>query len=143
MSLTDTLAQGIAQFEGFNVSGSRAARNNNPGNLRSGPGQIGTDSAGYAIFPDLNTGWAALYNQISLDAGRGLDLQSFIGKYAPPSENNTQNYLNFLVSKLGVSGSTLLSDLGDGSPPSNPSRPVQETAPPGLAPSKPTRAVDC
>src|SRR5271157_4273547 len=75
----DDLAQAIARMEGFNVAGSVAQRDNNPGNLRSGPGQIGTDAGGYAIFPDVTTGYAALDNQINLNIGRGLTLNQFFG----------------------------------------------------------------
>ena len=77
MSLTDSLAQAIARFEGFFTAGSVAARNNNPGNLRSGVGQIGTDPNGYAIFPDQTTGFQALSNQIQLNISRGLNLNEF------------------------------------------------------------------
>jgi hypothetical protein len=112
LSLTDTLAQSIATFEGFFQPGTLAQRNNNPGNLRAGAGQTGTDPNGFAVFPDVSTGWAALYHQISLDSGRGLDLSQFISKYAPPSENNTGNYLNYLTGQLGVSPTTQLADLG-------------------------------
>src|SRR5579864_2244084 len=121
MSLTDTLAQAIASMEGFFIPGTIASRNNNPGNLRAGAGQIGTDAKGYAIFPDLTTGWNALYRQISLDAGRGLNVGQFIGKYAPPSENNTSNYLNYVTGQLGVSPDTQLVNLGAGDP-ANPPR---------------------
>lgn len=130
MSLTDTLAQSIATMEGFFQLGTLAQRNNNPGNLRAGAGQTGTDANGFAVFPDANTGWAALYNQISLDSGRGLNLSQFINKYAPPSENNTSNYLNYLTGQLGVSPFTLLSDLGAGDTANPPRAPRHSTGGP-------------
>lgn len=136
MSLTDTLAQGIATFEGFFKPGTLAQRNNNPGNLRAGVGQTGTDANGYAIFPDVQTGWDALYNQIALDAGRGATLQSFIYKYAPPSENNTQNYLGFLVSQLGVSSDTPLSMLGPPGTANPPTAPLRRSRPTGEPPAQ-------
>lgn len=122
-SLTDSLANAIAQFEGYNKAGSVAQRNNNPGNLRSGPGQIGTDANGYAIFPDANTGFAALDNQINLNVSRGLSLQTFIGGqpgvypgYAPSADNNNvSNYVNFLSSQLGIDPNTPLNGLSPGS----------------------------
>ena len=131
MSLTDTLAQSIAQMEGFFSAGTLAQRNNNPGNLRAGVGQTGTDSKGYAIFPDAQTGWAALYNQISLDSNRGLTLSQFINKYSPPSENDTQNYLNYLTGQLGVPADTPLSSLGAGDPLNPPSAPQHHRHPTG------------
>jgi len=127
-SLVQSLSNAIAQFEGYNVPGSVAQRNNNPGNLRSGPGQTGTDSKGYAIFPDAATGFAALNNQVSLNVDRGLTLQTFIGGnqdptqgaiypgYAPSADNNNvSNYVSFLSGKLGIGPDTPLSGLSPGS----------------------------
>ena len=121
-SLIQSLANAIAQFEGYNVPNSVAQRNNNPGNLRSGPGQIGTDSNGYAIFPDASTGFAALQNQVSLNIDRGLSLQTFIGGepggypgYAPSADNNNvSNYVNFLSGKLGLDPNTPLNGVSPG-----------------------------
>lgn len=126
-SLVQSLSNAIAQFEGYNVPNSVAQRNNNPGNLRSGSGQIGTDSKGYAIFPDAATGFAALQNQVSINIDRGLSLQSFIGGgptstgatypgYAPSADNNNvSNYVNFLSGKLGISPDVPLSGVSPGS----------------------------
>lgn len=130
MSLTDTLAQSIATMEGFFQPGTLAQRNNNPGNLRAGAGQIGRDANGFAIFPDVQTGWNALYNQISLDSGRGLNLSQFINKYAPPSENDTGNYLSYLTGQLGVPSTTPLSDLGAGDTANPPRAPRHSTGGP-------------
>jgi len=119
-SLIASLSNAIAQFEGYNVAGSVAQRNNNPGNLRSGPGQIGTDGKGYAIFPDPTTGMLALNNQVGLNIDRGLSLQTFIGGqpggypgYAPSADNNNVgNYVNFLSGQLGIDPNTPLNTLG-------------------------------
>jgi hypothetical protein len=139
--LTSSLANAIAQFEGYNVPNSVAQRNNNPGNLRSGPGQIGTDSNGYAIFPDAQTGFAALDNQVNLNISRGLTLQQFIGGgngypgYAPSADNNNvSNYVNFLSGQLGIDPNTPLSGVSPGSfrvvPPHQPPR-AERTKPGG------------
>lgn len=104
MDPIESIAQAIATFEGFFRPGSRAQRNNNPGNLRyvGQPDAIGADGAGYAIFPAVEAGWEALRRQIRLDASRGLTLEQFIGKYAPPSENPTGAYLSFVSQKTGI-----------------------------------------
>jgi hypothetical protein len=102
MATINDLMNAIARQEGFNVAGSLAQRNNNPGNLRSGVGQSGS-SGGYAVFATPQDGWNALQNQIEIDSGRGLSLRDFIYKYAPPSENNTSAYLTNVVSWLGLS----------------------------------------
>ena len=114
----DSIAQSIAQMEGFNTPGTLAARNNNPGNLRAGPGQTGT-SGGFAVFPDLSTGWAALDNQISLNASKGLTLNEFFaGKpgvyagYAPSADsNNPTQYAAFVASQTGADPNVPLSSL--------------------------------
>src|SRR6516225_11045126 len=89
-----SLAGAIQRFEGWSP-GSVSYRNNNPGNLRSGPGMIGTDANGYAVFPDYQTGWNALLNQVQLNIDRGLTLNEFFaGKpgvyagYAPAADAN-------------------------------------------------------
>src|ERR1035437_499061 len=105
MATVTDLMNSIAQMEGWNVSGSIAQRNNNPGNLRSGVNQIGSEntvSGTFATFATPADGWAALQNQIDKQAGQGQTVRDFIYQYAPPSENNTSNYLNSLVADLGV-----------------------------------------
>lgn len=122
-----SLAQAIAQMEGYNTPGTLAARNNNPGNLRSGPGQVGT-SGGFAVFPDDATGWAALDNQIQVNAGRGLTLNEFFaGKpgvyagYAPSADSNDPaRYAAFVASQTGADPNVPLNSLlspSDGSIP--------------------------
>jgi hypothetical protein len=122
----DDLAQAIARFEGFLVSGSIAQRDNNPGNLRSGPGQVGTDSGGYAIFPDVATGYAALDNQIQLNVNRGLTLnQFFAGEpgvyagYAPSADsNNPAQYASTVAGWLAIDPNTPLTQVLEDSTPS-------------------------
>lgn len=97
----------------FNSMLSRANRNNNPGNLRYA-GQVGAtgkDAQGFAIFETPGAGWDALTRQIALDQSRGLSLGEFISKYAPASENDTQNYLNFVMSATGNLASDSLSSV--------------------------------
>ena len=115
--LTTSIAQAIAQQEGFNKPGTLAQRNNNPGNLRSGPGQTGT-SGGFAVFPDAASGWSALDHQVDLNIGRGLTLQQFFAGgngypgYAPSADsNNPTAYANFVASQAGISASVPLNTL--------------------------------
>ena len=127
----DDLAKSIARFEGYNVAGSIAQRNNNPGNLRAGTGQTGTDASGFAIFPDATTGYAALDHQIQLNADRGLSLDTFFGGqrdpltgavipggypgYAPAADsNNPGQYSQTVAGWLGIDPNTPLTQvLGD------------------------------
>lgn len=114
MATIQELAQYIYQMEG-NGPNTLATKNNNPGNLRTSPYAIGSNG-GYATFDSMEEGWNALYYQITLDQSRGLSLRDFIYKYAPPSENNTVNYLSFIATKLGLSVDTPLGDLGNDTP---------------------------
>ena len=115
MATTQDLMNSVAKMEGWNVQGSIAQRNNNPGNLRSGLNQVGSEntvSGTFATFATPADGWTALQAQIDIQAGQGQTLRDFIYQYAPPNENNTSAYLNNLVSSLGVSADSSLSDLG-------------------------------
>lgn len=106
---TDTLAQQIARLEGYTKTGTLADRQRNPGNLRF-VGQKGATRGdrGFARFPTHQAGWTALRSQILLDAGRGISLDRFIYKYAPPQENNTASYLRSVSRTLGVNPTALL-----------------------------------
>jgi len=81
-------------------------RNNNPGNLRPSlipwVGQTGSNS-GFCTFKDCSYGLRALAvdlsNKITSD---GLDtITDIINKYAPPSENDTQAYINAVSDSTG------------------------------------------
>lgn len=86
--------------------------NNNPGNLRF-VGQQGATKGenGFAKFSSPEAGVKALESQIKLDASRGLTLQQFINKYAPPTENNTNQYLAQMTQILGVPPTTKISNV--------------------------------
>ena len=83
--------------------------NNNPGNLRFA-GQAGAvkGEKGFARFSTPEAGFKALKNQIALDAKRGLNLAQFVAKYAPPSENNTTQYIKQVIKATGASAKTPL-----------------------------------
>lgn len=106
------LSQKIAQIEGFNKRGTLAQRNNNPGNLRY-VGQKGAvkGDKGFAKFKTPDAGWQALQQQIALDASRGHTLQSFVYKYAPPSENNSAIYLQMIMKSIVAKPQQPLSDI--------------------------------
>jgi hypothetical protein len=88
-------------------------RNNNPGNLRASPnftwtGQTGVDKNGFCVFKDATAGIRALtinlhthYARYDLTTVRGL-----ITRHAPPGENNTGAYVDFVAGRLGVLPST-------------------------------------
>ena len=108
MSLVDDLASAIATFEGYFTPGSLAARNNNPGNLRTWGNQ--PTSGGYAVFPTAEAGWAALRHQVELNISRGLNLLEFFGGkpgvypgYAPAADQNQPvTYAAFVGQRVGL-----------------------------------------
>jgi hypothetical protein len=102
------LAQLIAQEEGFNVPGSLPNRDNNPGDLRHSPHSFHSpgDANGIGRIDSSVDGWADLERQLQLYAKRGLTLQQAIFDFAPPTENNSQAYLDFICQGLGVPSTT-------------------------------------
>jgi hypothetical protein len=86
----------------------RSQKNSNPGNLRYARQReaIGKDDKGFAVFPDGPAGWRALHNQIKLDQKRNLSIGQFIAKYAPPNENDTSEYLEFVLEEMGALDTT-------------------------------------
>jgi hypothetical protein len=64
MPALSQFAAAIAQAEGYNVAGSRPQRNNNPGDLTNWPG-VPTDAGGYSVFPDAQSGWNALEQDLN------------------------------------------------------------------------------
>lgn len=103
----------ISQFEGF---GSSAAPTitaaNNPGAIQAGSfatsmGAVG-ESNGFAVFPDLASGTAALDELVSRKISGGIDTPAeFAESWAPSgaagnSPASTANYANFLAHGLGI-----------------------------------------
>ena len=95
-------------FEGLNPS-SRAAVNNNPGNIidspfaKTQPGYLGSDGK-FAKFESPEHGETAMHNLLSDYQKRGFNTpSSIIGRWAPPSDNNdTASYVAQVAKKLGV-----------------------------------------
>jgi len=92
--------------------GTLADKNNNPGNLRF-VGQAGSiqGEGGFAKFATPEAGYQALINQVRLDQSRGMTLAQFVSKYAPPTENNTSQYVEQMSQWLGVSADAPLASL--------------------------------
>jgi hypothetical protein len=85
----------------------RGIRNNNPGNFKADgtgwQGNVGSDGTFY-IFADDTWGLRALAKDLQTKIGSdGLDtITTLITKYAPPSENDTQAYINSVASDSGI-----------------------------------------
>lgn len=105
---TFRLSRLIAEEEGFFRPGSKPNRFNNPGDLRHSPHSTHLASAPDDIgqIADVADGWADLERQLMLFAKRGLTVREAIETYAPPNENNSAQYLDFVCKGLGCSPDT-------------------------------------
>jgi len=94
-----TFMQAIARMEGFYVTGSRANRNNNPGNLNFAPWQSAfgavletipagiQETARFGAYPTADAGFAAMRTLLQHDY-LGLTVSAALNKWAPPSDGN-------------------------------------------------------
>jgi hypothetical protein len=105
----------VLYSQSINVGGSRNWRNNNPGNMEAGPfadshGATGSDGR-FAIFPDAAAGMKALKGLLGTDSYQQLTIQGAMERYAPPDENDTDDYILFITERLGLDASTKMSNL--------------------------------
>lgn len=114
MGLIQDLADAITRQEGY-APGTRAWRNNNPGNLREPTGKLypnlPRDEQGFIIFPDPESGRLALERDLAVKINRGWDLRRLITAWAPPSENATGAYIDNVSSWLGIPADVSLMSL--------------------------------
>jgi hypothetical protein len=105
------LAQLISRMEGFGLPGAIPTVRNNPGDLRHSPHSshegIGPDDVG--IIDTIEHGWEDLERQLRLYAERGLTIEQAIAEFAPPTENNTTNYLSFVCLGLNMDADASMS----------------------------------
>ena len=106
-----SICQAIAREEGFYVHGTRASRNNNPGNIVFGNyakvhGASGTDGR-FAIFPTAEDGFRAMADLIEAHYSE-LTVAQAISKWAPSNENNTEAYIHNVCLWTGLNPSTVI-----------------------------------
>lgn len=87
-------------------------RDNNPGNLRASSdqwqGMIGTNK-GFVVFKDCSYGLRALGIDLRSKISKGYNtLEKIIYRYVPPSENDTEAYLDYMIGATLFSRSQLL-----------------------------------
>ena len=86
----------------------RGYKNNNPGNIRLNPliewdGQIEGNDVAFVTFKSMPYGIRALMKLLLNYQKRGYNsISKIITRYAPPSENNTSNYIGIISSKMGI-----------------------------------------
>jgi hypothetical protein len=92
----------------------RGYRNNNPGNIRLNPyiqweGQIDGEDQSFVKFQSMSFGIRALMKLLINYQKRGFNtISKIINRYAPPSENNTSNYIGIISRKIGISKDSIL-----------------------------------
>ena len=97
------LALLISQQEGFGKPDAIPTLRHNPGDLRHSPNSSHPDGPNdIGTIPSDELGWADLDRQLWLYAKRGLTLRQAIYEFAPPSENDSAAYLQFVID--GFSG---------------------------------------
>lgn len=84
----------------------RGVRNSNPGNLRKSKdqweGAIGDDGE-FVIFDSPESGVRALAKNLQSYGRQGYDsIEKIINRWAPPSENDTQSYIDSVVAATGI-----------------------------------------
>jgi hypothetical protein len=101
-----TVAQAIARVEGWYAQGktaNRPQRNNNPGDIEFHAWMTekydaileqGTAHPRFACFPTAQAGWQALEDLLAGPHYAGLTLEAAVNRFAPPSENDTVNYVS-------------------------------------------------
>lgn len=109
------IVSGIADFEGY-YPGSRAYRNNNPGNILYGPfasshGATGADMQGFATFPNAQSGFSATDALVGKYAQQGLSLRQLVDTWNPPNAPGNSpainlNYTNAIAGKSGINPDT-------------------------------------
>lgn len=97
------LAQLIAKEEGFGLPGAVPTRDDNPGDLRHSPhsSHEGEGSNDIGIIDSVSDGWADLERQLRIYADHSMSLRAAIYAFAPPLENDSERYLDFICTGLG------------------------------------------
>ena len=120
------LPEVIAHIEGFYAplgadgEPNRPQRNNNPGNLNFEPWMVEkygakleecTPHPRFAHFPLVSIGFQALHDLLAGPNYCNLTVAQAIVRYAPPTENDTIHYINYVCRRLGCLSTDLVSKV--------------------------------
>lgn len=118
-----TLLEAMAKMEGFGADvKNRPTRNNNPLNItwgdfarRNGATRLEITQPGvkakYAVFPSAEVGFAAAKALLQGPSYKGLTIKEAIYKWAPPSENDSAGYVDFVCKAIGWPPETVIDEL--------------------------------
>ena len=105
----------LGEYDYTDVSTNRPTRNNNPGNIRKTKrnyyGETSNDPA-FESFATPEWGYAAMFDLLDR-LYSGLTLSEAIYKWAPPSENNTERYVNFVSDNTGYDRDSYVIDVSN------------------------------
>lgn len=102
-----------------NTKLSRGIRNNNPGNLRITddnwvgmiPREQNTDGS-FVQFKEMKYGIRAMLRDVVNDILKGKNtVRKLITEYAPPTENNTEIYINGVAKKMGLKPDDVIKNI--------------------------------
>jgi len=102
----------------YKTDGTRAWRNNNPGNIvcssfAKRKGSIGCDGI-MAIFPDAETGEKAQKDLLRTETYKNRSVREVVKKYAPKKDGNpTEKYIQYVTDKSGVPEGKKIKDMTD------------------------------
>jgi len=96
-------------------------KGNNPGNIRRVKGQTWQGETtpspwapGFATFISLQYGFRALALLLKNYISQGYDtITEIVNRWAPPSENDTANYIKFMVDYTGIPANAPLAPSDD------------------------------
>lgn len=114
-SFLERVAIAIQSFEGY-FPGSRAFRNNNPGNLKwaSWEKATGKDKDGFAVYATFDDGWSDLLTLLGRRATQHPEwsLLDLFNSYAPATDNNDPlGYASFVAQQTGLDVNTKLGEI--------------------------------
>lgn len=118
-----SLAQAIANAEGYGVPNAIPTNANNPGNLKIGDVGNGT-VGGITIFSTAEDGWTALQGQLTKmfnGTSNVYNPSMTIEQVGQLWSNGDPNWSNNVSNSLSTSSQTPLSSLGNGASPVTPS----------------------
>ena len=114
MNVIDSVFAFIAKQEGWDNPDPKVVprRLDNPGDITFA-GQMGATpiKVGNHVFAKFPTAWQGIvagYRQLYADIAKGWTLRQVIISWAPPSENNSEAYLQGVATGCGISADTPL-----------------------------------
>src|SRR5690348_7232620 len=100
----DRLASAIATEEGYYSQDPNVPprRLNNPGDITATPGWKGLSEGRFRKYSTAAEGICDLYRLILVKMMAGATLRELIYSWAPPNENNTENYIRETARRVGI-----------------------------------------